>query len=175
MTFTPRVPQQSTTVDYADTRCFTELKLVTPPTPTNVPKSGHVVSASVVDSSGSELFEVGSHITNSNGDADVWVITGDSNGATYSDHNLRAFGPAGQNETKTTDAWYISDLSSGFTIGSPTHSCYSLLLSTSMVPTWIVPTWLLGLMLTQVLACQQTVRHLWRTIYEFDGTPMTLI
>ena len=75
-----------------------------------VDKSGHVVSASVVNSAGAELFEVGSHITDGNGEADVWVITADSNGNTYSDHNLRAFGPAGQNETLTTDAWYISCL-----------------------------------------------------------------
>ena len=97
-----RVPQRHTTADMLSCRHTVEA-VGTPPTPTNVPKSGHVVSASVVDSSGSELFEVGSHITNSSGDAQVWVITGDSNGATYSNHNLRAYGPAGQNETKTTD------------------------------------------------------------------------
>ena len=61
-----------------------------------VDKSGHVVSASVVNSAGSELFEVGSHVTDANGEADVWVISGDSAGNTYTDHNLRAFGPAGQ-------------------------------------------------------------------------------
>ena len=34
-----------------------------------VDKSGHVVSASVVNSAGSELFEVGSHVTDANGEA----------------------------------------------------------------------------------------------------------
>ncbi|MEC7112476.1 MAG: hypothetical protein VXW72_02975, partial [Candidatus Thermoplasmatota archaeon] len=142
---------------------------------TQVPKSGHVVSASVVDGSGSELFEVGSHITDANGEADVWVITGDSNGNTYSDHNLRAFGPAGQNETLSTDAWYISDLSSGFTIGSS----YELELfpapvdfnGTNMDCTWLAA-WTdadtgAGLPTNGTTASGAT-------IYEFDGTPMTL-
>ena len=105
---------------YAELSAYRVEAVGTPPTPTNVPKSGHVVSASVVDSSGSELFEVGSHITNSTGDAQVWVITGDSNGATYSNHNLRAYGLAGQNETKTTDAVH-SDLSSGSQSVARTH------------------------------------------------------
>ena len=142
---------------------------------TQVPKSGHVVSASVVDGSGSELFEVGSHITDANGEADVWVITGDSNGNSYSDHNLRAFGPAGQNETLSTDAWYISDLSSGFTIGSS----YDLELfpapvdfnGTNMDCTWLAA-WTdadtgAGLPTNGTTASGAT-------IYEFDGTPMTL-
>ncbi|MEC8107001.1 MAG: hypothetical protein VX115_04585, partial [Candidatus Thermoplasmatota archaeon] len=140
-----------------------------------VPKSGHVVSASVVDGSGSELFEVGSQITDANGEADVWVITGDSNGNTYSDHNLRAFGPAGQNETLSTDAWYISDLSSGFTIGSS----YELELfpapvdfnGTNMDCAWLAA-WTdadtgAGLPTNGTTASGAT-------IYEFDGTPMTL-
>jgi hypothetical protein len=82
--------------------------------PTNVFKSGHTVTAAVVDSSTSELFEVGSHITDSTGSAVVWVITGDETGNSYEDHNLRAFGPAGQNETMVSDSWYPT---SGFTIG----------------------------------------------------------
>ena len=140
-----------------------------------VNKSGHVVSASVVNGAGSELFEVGSHITNADGEADVWVITGDSNGNTYSDHNLRAFGPAGQNETLASDAWYISDLSSGFTIGSS----YALLLEpapvdfngTNMDCSWLAA-WTdadtgAGLPTNGTTASGQP-------IYEFDGTPMTL-
>jgi FlaG/FlaF family flagellin (archaellin) len=140
-----------------------------------VNKTGHVVSASVVNGAGSELFEVGSHITNADGEADVWVITGDSNGNTYSDHNLRAFGPAGQNETLASDAWYISDLSSGFTIGSS----YALLLEPSPVDfngTNMDCSWLAawtdadtgaGLPTNGTTASGQP-------IYEFDGTPMTL-
>ena len=140
-----------------------------------VNKTGHVVSASVVNGAGSELFEVGSHITNADGEADVWVITGDSNGNTYSNHNLRAFGPAGQNETLASDAWYISDLSSGFTIGSS----YALLLEPSPVDfngTNMDCSWLAawtdadtgaGLPTNGTTASGQP-------IYEFDGTPMTL-
>ena len=142
---------------------------------TQVPKSGHVVSASVVDGSGSELFEVGSHITDANGEADVWVITGDSNGNTYSDHNLRAFGPAGQNETLTTDTWYISDLSSGFTIGSS----YDLELFPAPVDfngTNMDCSWLAAWTDADTGAGLPTngTTTSGATIYEFDGTPMTL-
>ena len=140
-----------------------------------VDKSGHVVSASVVNSAGAELFEVGSHITDGNGEADVWVITADSNGNTYSDHNLRAFGPAGQNETLTTDAWYISDLSSGFTIGSS----YDLLLEPAPVDfngTNMDCSWLAAWTDADTGAGLPTngTTPAGNTIYEFDGTPMTL-
>ena len=109
------------------------------------------------------------------GKAQVWVITGDSNGATYTNHNLRAYGPAGQNETKTTDAWYISDLSSGFTIGST----YSLMLlpapvdlnGTNMdcayLAAWTDADTGAG------LPTNGTTSN-GGVIYEFDGTPMTL-
>ena len=140
-----------------------------------VNKSGHVVSASVVNSAGSELFEVGSHITDSNGEAEVWVITGDSNGNTYTNHNLRAFGPAGQNETMTTDSWYASDLSSGFTIGSS----YALLLEPAPVDfngTNMDCTWLAAWTDADTGAGLPTngTTPAGGVIYEFDGTPMTL-
>ena len=133
-------------------------EVVGTPTPTNVPKSGHVVSASVVDSSGSELFEVGSHITDATVRLDVWVITGDSNGNTYSDHNLRAYGPAGQNETKTTGRMVHQRPQQWIHHRIVLRLSCSLLLSISTVPTWIVPGWLHGLTLTPVLVCQQTER-----------------
>ena len=139
---------------------------------TEVDKSGHVVSASVVTSAGAELFEVGSHITDSNGEADVWVITGDSNGNTYSDHNLRAFGPAGQNETTTSDAWYPS---TGFTIGSS----FALLLEPAPVDfngTNMDCAWLAAWTDADTGAGLPTsgTTPSGHTIYEFDGTPMTL-
>ena len=160
---------------YAELSAYRVEAIGTPPTPTNVPKSGHVVSASVVDSSGSELFEVGSHITNSTGDAQVWVITGDSNGATYSNHNLRAYGPAGQNETKTTDAWYISDLSSGFTIGS-TYSLMLLPAPVDLNGTNMDCAYLAAWTDADTGAGLPTngTTPTGGVIYEFDGTPMTL-
>ena len=135
-----------------------------PPVQTQVWKSGHTVSASVVDGSGSELFEVGSHITDMNGGANIWVITGDSSGNTYSDHNLRAFGPAGQNETMYTDAWYPS--SGDFNIGSS----IDLLLEPAPVDfdqsgmdcAWMAQNATLMVMDTG------------NGVYEFDSTPMTL-
>ena len=137
-----------------------------------VNKSGHVVSASVVNSAGSELFEVGSHITDGAGEADVWVITGDSNGNTYSDHNLRAFGPAGQNETTTVDAWYPT---SGFTISSS----FAMLLEPAPVDfngTNMDCTWLANWVDADTGAGLPTngTTPAGHTIYEFDGTPMTL-
>ena len=140
-----------------------------------VDKSGHVVSASVVNSAGSELFEVGSHVTDANGEADVWVISGDSAGNTYTDHNLRAFGPAGQYETMTTDAWYATDLSSGFTIGSS----YALLLEPAPVDfngTNMDCAWLAAWTDADTGAGLPTngTTPAGNTIYEFDGTPMTL-
>ena len=72
----------------------------------------------IVDSS--ELFEVGIHLTSTAtatlGTANVWVITGnEDDGDTFTDHNIRAFGSAGQNETLTSSSWYPT---TGFTIGS---------------------------------------------------------
>ena len=132
---------------------------------TQIWKSGHTVTASVVDSSGSELFEVGSHVTDMNGGANVWVVTGDSNGNTYSDHNLRAFGPAGQNETMHTDSWYPS--SGVFNIGS----AIDLLLEPAPVDfdqagmdcAWMAQNATLVVMDT-----------LGNGVYEFDSTPMTI-
>ena len=145
--------------------------------PTNIYKSGHTVTAAVTDSAGSELFEVGSHITDSAlsnlGSASVWVITGDENGGnTYSDHNIRAFGPAGQNETMTSASWYPT---SGFTIGST----IDLLLEPAPVDfdqagmdcawmdAYVDPTNGAQLPTNGTTANGDT-------IFEFDGTPMTL-
>ena len=140
-----------------------------------VNKSGHVVSASVVSGAGAELFEVGSHITDANGEASVWVITGDSAGNTYSDHNLRAFGPAGQNETLSSDTWYANDLTSGFTIGSS----YALLLEPAPVDfngTNMDCSWLAAWTDADTGAGLPTngTTAAGGVIYEFDGTPMTL-
>ena len=78
-----------------------------------VDRPDHTVQASVVDS-GSALFTVGSHTTDSNGDASVWVISENDAGDTFTQHNLVAYGPAGQNETTVTDPWYPSG---GFGVG----------------------------------------------------------
>ena len=114
---------------------------------TKVYKQDHVVSATLLDSSMNELFEVGSHITDVNGNTSVWVVVEDSDGTTYEDHVVRAFGTAGQNETYPDDypdatlasAWYPSG---GYTWGThldlllepapivfndPTLNCYKLI------------------------------------------------
>ena len=132
---------------------------------TQVYKSGHYVSATVVDSSGSELFEVGSHITDANGMATVWVITADESGNSYDDHNLRAFGAAGQNETLYTDAWYPTD--GTFTVGDT----IDLLLEPAPVEfdqagmdcAWIAANVTLATTYDAALDA-----------YVFDSTPMTL-
>ena len=141
--------------------------------PTQIFKSGHTVTAAVIDSSSSELFEVGSHITDTTGSSSVWVITGDESGNTYVDHNLRAFGPAGQNETMSTDSWYPA--SGGFTIGSS----IDLLLEPAPVDfdqaamdcawmdAYVDPSNGAGLPTNGTTASGHT-------IFEFDGTPMTL-
>ena len=73
-------------------------------TPTaRVYKSGHVVTASLLDGSYNELFQVGSHVTDANGNTSIWVVVEDSDGTSYSDHIVRAFGTAGQNETYPDD------------------------------------------------------------------------
>ncbi|MFZ8906721.1 MAG: Ig-like domain-containing protein, partial [Poseidonia sp.] len=110
-------------------------------------KQDHVVTASLVDSSMNELFQVGSHITDANGNTSVWVIVEDSDGTAYEDHIVRAFGTAGQNETypdnypDTTlaSSWYPTN---GYTWGThldlllepapvvfndPTLDCYKLI------------------------------------------------
>ena len=76
-------------------------------------KEGHTVQATVVDA-GSPLFAVGTHKTDSNGETTVWVLTENDAGDAYSDHDLVAFGPSGQNETLHTDSWYPSG---GFGLG----------------------------------------------------------
>ena len=140
-----------------------------------VDKSGQTVTTSLVDSLNAELFEVGSHITGSNGKADVWVVTGDSSGNTYSNHNLRAFGSAGQNETMVTDPWYITDLSSGFTIGTS----YALELKpapkdfngTNMDCAWL-EAWRDAD--TNAPLPTNGTTSAGETIFEFDGTPITV-
>ncbi|MED5567548.1 MAG: type IV pilin [Candidatus Thermoplasmatota archaeon] len=110
-------------------------------------KADHVVSATLLDSSMNELFEVGSHITDANGNTSVWVVVEDSDGTAYEDHVVRAFGTAGQNETYPDDypdatlasSWYPSN---GYTWGThldlllepapvvlndPTLNCYKLI------------------------------------------------
>jgi len=84
-------------------------------------KEGHTVQATTVDG-GSNLFAVGSHKTDSSGEATVWVLTGNDAGDSYTHHTLNAWGPAGQNETLWNDVWSTScgtcdDVSGGFTIG----------------------------------------------------------
>ena len=128
-------------------------------------KSGHYVSATVVDSSGSEIFEVGSHITDASGMATVWVITGDESGNSYDDHNLRAFGAAGQNETLHTDSWYPTD--GTYTVGDT----IDLLLEPAPVEfdaagmdcAWIAANTTLA-----------TTYNAGLNAYVFDSTPMTL-
>jgi hypothetical protein len=58
-------------------------------------KEGHTVQATTVDG-GSNLFAVGSHKTDSSGEATVWVLTGNDAGDSYTHHTLNAWGPAGQ-------------------------------------------------------------------------------
>ena len=83
----------------------------------NAFQANHNVAASVHDSSGAELFAVGTSKTDSSGAANVWLITdlyerdntgATSSSATYTDHTLRAAGGAGQNVTAPTDAWYTA-------------------------------------------------------------------
>jgi len=78
-------------------------------------KEGHTVQATVVDG-GSALFVVGSHKTDSNGEASVWVLTANDAGDSYTDHNLVAYGAAGQNETLVTDSWYPGSFGVGDSI-----------------------------------------------------------
>ncbi len=140
--------------------------------PTNVFKSGHTVTAGVVDSSTSELFEVGSHVTDSTGTATVWVITGDETGNAYEDHNIRAFGPAGQNETLVSSSWYPT---SGFTIGDS----IDLLLEPAPVDfdqAAMDCAWMDAYVDPNngaQLPTNGTTAN-GDTIFEFDGTPMTL-
>ena len=132
---------------------------------TAVYKSGHFVSATLVDSSGSELFQVGSHITDGAGMATVWVITSDESGNNYDDHNLRAFGAAGQNETLYTDAWYPAD--GTYTVGDS----IDLLLEPAPVEfdqAGMDCAWIAG---NTTLA---TTYDAALNAYVFDSTPMTL-
>ena len=89
----------------------------------NAFQSNHNVAASVHDSSGTELFEIGTSKTDASGAAGVWLITDlyerDNTGATsssasYTDHTLRAAGGAGQNVTAPTDPWYTADHNDDF-------------------------------------------------------------
>jgi FlaG/FlaF family flagellin (archaellin) len=145
--------------------------------PTNIYKGGHTVTAAVVDGSSSELFEVGSHVTDTTpgttlGSTNVWVITGDESGNSYGDHNLRAFGPAGQNETMTGDSWYPT---AGFTIGSS----IDLLLEPAPVDfdqAGMDCAWMDAYVDPNNGASLPTngTTASGHTIFEFDGTPMTL-
>ena len=78
-------------------------------------KADHTVQATTVDA-GSALLTVGSHKTDTNGQANVWVLSGNDAGDTYDDHNLVAFGPSGQNETMVTDPWYPGSFGVGDSI-----------------------------------------------------------
>jgi FlaG/FlaF family flagellin (archaellin) len=109
-------------------------------------KSGHTVTATLLDSTLTEMFQIGSHTTDANGNTSIWVIVEDSDGTTYSDHVVRAFGTAGQNETypdNYPDSTLASDWypSGGVTVGThldlllepapvvlddPTLDCYKL-------------------------------------------------
>ena len=85
---------------------------------TKVYKSGHSVRTAVVDTTStphSSLFDVGTVVTDSTGTASAWVISGNSDGDTFSDHTIFGWGAAGQNETDTSSAWYPT---SGFGWGS---------------------------------------------------------
>lgn len=90
---------------------------------TKIYKADHMVTASLVDSSMNELFQIGSHVTDSNGNTSIWVIVNNSDGTGFSDHIVRAFGTAGVNETYPDtypDATLASDWypSGGVTIGT---------------------------------------------------------
>jgi hypothetical protein len=74
-------------------------------------KADHSVSTSLVDSNNNELFQVGLHTTDSTGSTDVWVVVEDSDGTAYTDHIVRAFGTAGQNEMYPDD-WPDASLAS---------------------------------------------------------------
>ena len=76
---------------------------------TKVYKSGHSVRTTVMDTTSSPatpLLEVGVAKTDTTGMAEAWVISGDSDGNAYGDHNIFGWGAAGQNETEVTSAWY---------------------------------------------------------------------
>nr|MCS5572592.1 hypothetical protein [Pseudomonadales bacterium] len=83
----------------------------------NVFKQLHNVASSVHDSSGTELFEVGSAKTDASGAASVWLITDlyemvggvTTSTGSYTDHTLRVAGSAGQNTTTPSDPWYTAD------------------------------------------------------------------
>ncbi|MGB2493452.1 MAG: type IV pilin [Poseidonia sp.] len=90
---------------------------------TRVYKADHVVTASLLDSNNNELFQVGKHVTDADGNTSVWVVVDDDDGTSYADHIVRAFGTAGQNETYPDDYpditlasdWYPSG---GYTWGT---------------------------------------------------------
>jgi FlaG/FlaF family flagellin (archaellin) len=90
---------------------------------TKVYKADHMVTASLVDSSMSEMFQIGTHSTDANGNTSIWVVVEDSDGTDYEDHIVRAFGTAGQNETypdnfpdtSLASDWYPSG---GVTVGT---------------------------------------------------------
>ena len=80
-----------------------------------------------------------------------------------------------KNETKTTDAWYISDLSSGFTIGS-TYSLMLLPAPVDLNGTNMDCAYLAAWTDADTGAGLPTngTTPAGGVIYEFDGTPMTL-
>jgi flagellin-like protein len=78
-------------------------------------KEGHTVQATLVDG-GAAMFAVGKHKTDANGETSVWVLTENDAGDSFTDHNLAAWGPSGQNETMTTDAWYPGSFGVGDSI-----------------------------------------------------------
>ena len=62
------------------------------------------------------MFTIGTHTTDSNGEASAWVLTSNDAGDSFTDHNLAAWGPSGQNETMTTDSWYPGSFGVGDSI-----------------------------------------------------------
>ena len=143
---------------------------------TQIFKSGHTVIAKVLTGSPQSDFGVGSHITDSAGSANVWVITGDASGNVYSTHKLNTFGPAGQNETTPADSWYPT------IAGVPTYtlgSTIDLLLEPAPVDfdgaamdcawmdNYVDPSNGAQLPTNGTTAAGYS-------IFEFDGTPMTL-
>ena len=115
-------------------------------------KSGHMVTATLLDANQNEMFQVGAHRTNASGNTSVWVVVGDSDTTSYEDHIVRAFGSAGQNETYPedySDATLASDWypTTGFnwgthldlllepapvTFSDPATDCSSMIANTSL-------------------------------------------
>ena len=71
---------------------------------TKIYKPNHVVTAELVDGSGSTITTVGRHVTDSTGFVDAWVLNNQLSGlsltsTSYTNHNVFAWGAAGMNES----------------------------------------------------------------------------